>query len=117
MKPILHKIFPRLVGTTALTVTTLMLGSGEAFSAEVEITQQVINGLHYPTNSQRFFEQGRRTFEQEIQLMLQRLQSSPETLLHIREDLPAQIREEWLLQEELRIQENPQIVPDLNGNR
>ncbi|NES21999.1 MAG: hypothetical protein F6K41_24525 [Symploca sp. SIO3E6] len=111
MKPILYKIFPRLAGTTALAVTTLMLGSGEAFAAEVEIPPQVLNGLHYPTSSQRFFDQGKRTFEQEIQLMLQRLQSSPETLLQIREDVPAQMREEWLLQEELRLQENPHIVP------
>ncbi|NEP62392.1 MAG: hypothetical protein F6K31_36585 [Symploca sp. SIO2G7] len=111
MKPILNQIFPRLASTTALAVTTLMLVSGEAFGVEVEIKQQVLNGLHYPTSSQQFFERGKLTFEQEIQLMLQRLQSSPETLLHIREDLPTQMHEEWLRQEELRLQENPQIVP------
>jgi|GEM_PF-4632457 len=111
MKLILNTIFPRLAGATALALTTLMLLSGRVSAVKVDIKQQVLNGLHYPTTSQQFFERGKRTLEQEIQLILQRLQSSPETLLHIRKDLPVQMREEWLRQEELWLQENPQIVP------
>ncbi|NET55787.1 MAG: hypothetical protein F6K47_06355 [Symploca sp. SIO2E6] len=106
MKTILNQIFPRLAGTTALATTALTLLSGGASAVEVEIKQQVLNGLYYPTSSQQFFERGRRTFEQEIQLMLRRLQSSPETLLHIGDELPAQMREEWLQEEEVWLQES-----------
>ncbi len=111
MKPILNKIFPRLAGTVALALTTLTLFGREASAIEVEIKQEVLNGLYYPTSSQQFFERGKRTFEQETQLMLQRLQSSPENLLHITDELPAEIREEWLRQEKLWLQENLQIQP------
>jgi hypothetical protein len=111
MKPTLNKIFPGLASTKALAVTALTLLSGRASAAEVEIKQQVLNSLHYPTSSQQFFERGKRSLEQEIQMILQRLQSSPETLLYIGDDLPAQMGEEWLRQEELWLQENPQIVP------
>ncbi|NEP12753.1 MAG: hypothetical protein F6K14_21600 [Symploca sp. SIO2C1] len=111
MKLILNKIFPRLAGTVALALTTVTLLGRGVSAIEVEIKPQVLNGLHYPTSSQQFFERGKRNFEQEIQLMLQRLQSSPETLLHITDELPAEIREEWLRQEELWLQENLQIEP------
>lgn len=111
MMPILSKIFSRLAATTGLVVTVFTLLSGRVSAAEVELQQQVLNGLHYPTSSQQFFERGRRTLEQEIQLILQRLRSSPETILYIRDDLPEPMSEEWLRQEKLWLQEHPQIMP------
>ena len=110
MMPILSKIFSRLATTTGLVATVFILLSGRMSAAEVE-PQQVLNGLHYPTSFQQFFERGRLTLEQEIQLILQRLQSSPETILYIRDNLPESMYEEWLRQEKLWLQEHPQIMP------
>jgi hypothetical protein len=53
-------------------------------------TQQVINGLSYPNSSQRFFEQGQRQFETEIDNLLRGKYPPSESLLKIPDELHGQ---------------------------
>jgi hypothetical protein len=50
-------------------------------------TQQVINGLSYPTSSQRFFEAGQRNFEREIARFREGEFPPPKSILQIDEKL------------------------------
>lgn len=50
-------------------------------------TQQVINGLSYPTSSQRFFEAGQRNFETEIDSLSEGEFPPPKSILQIDENL------------------------------
>jgi hypothetical protein len=50
-------------------------------------TQQVINGLSYPTSSQRFFEAGQRNFEREIDDLEEGEFLPPKSILQIDEKL------------------------------
>jgi hypothetical protein len=50
-------------------------------------TQQVINGLSYPTSSQRFFEAGQRNFEREIDSLSKGEFPPPKSILQIDENL------------------------------
>ncbi|NJM88853.1 MAG: hypothetical protein HC847_18515 [Hydrococcus sp. RU_2_2] len=50
-------------------------------------TQQVINGLSYPTSSQRFFEAGQRNFESEINRLSEEDFLLPKSILQIDENL------------------------------
>lgn len=62
--------------------------------------QQSINGLYTPTNSERFFEQGRKQLEEEIK-RLNQPQTDTEDLLNIDQDVLKQKqlleKQQWLL--------------------
>jgi hypothetical protein len=50
-------------------------------------TRQIINGLTYPTSSQRFFEEGQHQVEREANDLSQEKFVPPETLLQIDENI------------------------------
>lgn len=103
MKAIHHKIVSRLTPATALVFTVMTLLSGASVAADVQI-QRVTNGLYYPTSPQRFFEEGRRRLERDIQQLSDRQRSQSEDVLNVNPNLPKRIRED-LLRQEIR-QEN-----------
>ena len=74
--------------TIALTATALLLGLAGKARADSS-PQQIINGLSYPTSAQRFFEEGQRQLNQEIQELSKQERLSAEKLLHISDEILA----------------------------
>ena len=109
MKLTLNEILPRQTKARFLLLPAVMLLSGvvPALQAE-ELPNQLSNDLQYPTNSQRFFEEGKSKFEQEIQNLIEKQPASPDSLLQIDRDLP--------IQERLSPLEIPNILPS-DGDR
>jgi hypothetical protein len=75
-----------------LTSVALIFGISPAVKAQkVQLspsqTQQVVNALSYPTSSQRFFEEGQRKFEKEIDSLSKGKFPPPESILQISDDL------------------------------
>ena len=102
--PVLHKLV--IVLTTivlGITVSPTLRAQPANFNVSFP-SQQITNGLFAPTNSQRFFEEGRRQFETEIQNLRENQDSAPEELL--------KIDPEVLWQESISPLENPQLVLD-----
>lgn len=86
-------IFYRLNQNIILTLTSTILIFGLAPTIHAQSglspsqTQQVINGLSYPTSSQRFFEAGQHQFEEEIERLIEGKYPPSESLLQIDENL------------------------------
>jgi hypothetical protein len=110
MKPMHHKIVSRLTQATALAFTAMVLLDGASVAADVQI-QRVTNGLYYPTSPQRFFEEGRRRLEREIQQLSDRQRSPSEDVLNVNPDLPKRLRDDRLRQENRLPLENPSALP------
>lgn len=74
-----------------LTSATLIFGLAPTVNAQNSLspsqTQQVINGLSYPTSSQRFFEAGQQQFERELDNLVQGKYLPSESLLQIDKNL------------------------------
>jgi hypothetical protein len=88
MKLTLNEIFPRQTKATFLLLPAVVLLSGMVPSVGAqELPNQSSNYLYYPTNSQRFFEEGKSKFGQEIQNLIEKQPSSPDSLLQIDENL------------------------------
>ncbi|MCU0533534.1 MAG: hypothetical protein MUD14_06530 [Hydrococcus sp. Prado102] len=75
----------------SITSTTLIFAIAPDVNAQRILspaqTQQVINGLSYPTSSQRFFEAGQHNFEREIDSLSQGEFPPPKSILQIDEKL------------------------------
>ena len=80
--------FLSLGKTIALTATALLLGLACKARADSP-PQQIINGLSYPTSAQRFFEEGQRQLNQEIQDLSEQKRLSAEKLLQISDEILA----------------------------
>lgn len=93
MKTNLDRIFHRLVNATVWGVTLIILLSSPLLANT--IPHRVINGL-YRSSSEDFFEQGRREFEQEIEILMQQLLIEPESLLNISDEV--EVKEEEVLE-------------------
>jgi hypothetical protein len=96
-----------------LTSATLVFGFIPTVKAQNVLspsqTQQVINGLSYPTGSQRFFEAGQRQFERELDDLVEGKYPPSESLLRIDEDL---LRQSHLSPTELQMlpkKEDPRV--------
>jgi hypothetical protein len=84
----------RLTRQIAVVLTSVALIFGIAPAVKAQNgqfspceTQQIINGLSYPNSSQRFFEEGQRKFEKEIDALTQEEFPATESILQIDEDL------------------------------
>jgi len=86
---IFYPLNPRIV--SALASATLIFGLAPTVKAQNVLspaqTQQVINGLSYPTGSQRFFEAGQRQFEEELDNLVRGKYPPSESLLQVDKDL------------------------------
>lgn len=92
-------ILYRLANATGWGISLILLLSSPILANT--IPQQVTNGL-YRSSSEDFFQQGKRQFETEIQILMRQLLSAPESLLNISDEL--KIKEEVL--------EKPNLSPD-----
>ncbi|HEY9607607.1 MAG TPA: hypothetical protein V6C85_38835 [Allocoleopsis sp.] len=106
-----HKILSRLTQATALALTTMALLSGASVAADVTI-QRVTNSLYYPTSPQRFFEEGRRKLEREIQQLSDRQASQSGDVLNVNPDLPKRLRDDLIRQEIRQENESPPVNPN-----
>lgn len=70
----------------ALAATALLLGLALKARADSP-PQHIINGLSYPTSAQRFFEEGQRQLNQEIQNLSKQERLSAEKLLQISDEI------------------------------
>jgi hypothetical protein len=119
MEAMHHKLVSHLTQATALAFTATALLGGASVAADVQI-QRVTNGLYYPTSPQRFFEEGRRRLERDIQQLSDRQRSPSEDVLNVNPDLPKRLRDD-LLRQEIRQEngansENPNALPS-NSDR
>ncbi len=88
MKLTLNGIFSHQTKVKFLVLPAVVLLSGVVPSVGAqELPHQSSNDLYYPTNSQRFFEEGKSKFEEEIQNLIEKQPASPDSLLQIHEDL------------------------------
>jgi len=115
MKPMHHKIVSRLSQATALAFTAMVLLGRASVAADVPV-QRVTNGLYYPTSPQRFFEEGRRRLERDIQQLSDRQRSRSEDVLNVNPDLPKRLRDDLLRRENRSPLENPSALPS-NSDR
>ncbi|OKH40508.1 hypothetical protein NIES2119_02530 [[Phormidium ambiguum] IAM M-71] len=91
MKSSLNHLVSQVINTT-LGALTLMLFFSSPLLAN-NVPQQITNGL-YRSSSQDFFEQGKRQFDKEIEILIQQLLIEPESLLNISDEV--QIKEQKL---------------------
>ncbi|MGA9380664.1 MAG: hypothetical protein WBV73_18010 [Phormidium sp.] len=91
MKTNLDRVAYRLVKATVEGVPLILLLSSPILANT--IPQRVTNGL-YRSSSEDFFAEGKRQFEQEIQILMRQLLIEPESLLNISDEV--QIKEEEL---------------------
>ena len=71
----------------AIIATALLLGLAFKARADNFPPQSIINGLSYPTSAQRFFEEGQRQLNQEIQNLSEQKRLSAEKLLEISDEI------------------------------
>ena len=86
-------ILYQLANATVWGISLILLLSSPILANT--IPQQVTNGL-YRSSSEDFFEQGKRQFETEIQILMRQLLTEPESLLNISDEV--QIKEEEFLE-------------------
>lgn len=79
------------INTTLSALTVVLFLSSPILANNVP--QQITNGL-YRSSSQDFFEQGKRQFDKEIEILIQQLLREPESLLNISDEV--QIKNEKL---------------------
>ncbi|XWK90252.1 MAG: hypothetical protein U7127_09435 [Phormidium sp.] len=104
MKILMARIGCRLVNGTLGGLSLILLQSSSLLANT--IPYQVTNGF-YRSSSEDFFQQGKRQFEKEIQILMRQLLSEPESLLNISDEV--QIKEEEVL-------ENHNLSPDNSVN-
>jgi hypothetical protein len=77
------------------------------------IPQRVTNGL-YRSSSEDFFQQGKRHFEKEIQILIRQLLIEPESLLNVSEEV--KITEEEVLEKpDSVLNETQRLFDDLHN--
>lgn len=85
----MNRSFDRVVSylptTAGVAIASLALSVMPAVA--VEVPQSAINGLYYPTGAQQFFEEGRRAFEREVQILIQGRLYSAKQLLEVSDEL------------------------------
>ena len=82
----MNRFYSKARKTIAFTAMALLLGLPLKARADSP-TQYIINGLSYPTSAQRFFEQGQRQLNQEIQNLSEQERLSAEKLLEISDEI------------------------------
>lgn len=93
MKFSLTQIIYQLINSTVGGLALILFLSSPLLANNVP--QRITNGL-YRSSSEDFFEQGKRQFEKEIQILMQQLLIEPESLLTISDEV--QIKDEELLE-------------------
>jgi uncharacterized membrane protein YccC len=105
-------ISPLAILATMSLVSAGLLGNNIS-PAHAQQKSQATNGLFYPTSSQRFFEQGQKQLDIEIQ-HLQQNTPAPPPILNISADVLQQ-QQTWLQQQETWLQRqepgNPILQP------
>lgn len=91
MKFTLNLIVYQVINSTLGALTLILFLSSPLLANNVP--QQITNGL-YRSSSQDFFEQGKRQFDKEIEILIQQLLREPESLLNISDEV--QIKDEKL---------------------
>lgn len=91
MKLTLNLIVYQVINSTLGALTLILFLSSPLLANNVP--QQITNGL-YRSSSQDFFEQGKRQFDKEIEILIQQLLIEPESLLNISDEV--QIKDEKL---------------------
>ena len=91
MKVPLNQVVCSVINAT-LVAPILMLFLSSPLLAN-NVPQRITNGL-YRSSSQDFFEQGKRQFDKEIEILIQQLLIEPELLLNIIDEV--QIKDEKL---------------------
>ena len=82
----MNRFYSKARKTIAFTATALLLGLPLKARADSP-PQYIINGLSYPTSAQRFFEEGQRQLNQEIQNLSKQERLSAEKLLQISDEI------------------------------
>lgn len=103
MKIILYRIFSSMTVATTLGMTILSTATPISAIESPPTINDSLNSI-YPREP-NFFTRGREQFEKEIQLLLNKKRSSPDTPLKISPE-PQQ------LQEQLAPLEKPQVLPN-----
>jgi len=92
MRVPLNQVVYQVINVTLGTVSLMLFFSSPLLANNVP--HRVTNGL-YRSSSQEFFEQGKRQFDKEIEILIQQLLIKPESLLNINDEV--QIKDEDLI--------------------
>lgn len=100
MKLPLNQVVYQVINVTVGTLTLMLFFNSPLLANNVP--HRLTNGL-YRSSSQEFFEQGKRQFDKEIEILIQQLLRKPESLLNINDEV--QIKDEDFI-------DNPNVLLD-----